>query len=325
VVALFGGGCNLFGHGSRLITAGRDRLRDRATLSGPARGGRNLGKGFDMATKSLETAFTRTVSLHELTNQFADDHVELSHNSLTDDLLSRAFGYWLGYPTFLEIITNGHENERCAAVNYLKVAHFAATRRIMEAAEIAGLDSGPLWVGHEVCQRALRHYRGPDISAVNDHWPHCLGDAINDLADNDVRAIRDCDALIGRLSARVDKKGVAAVLAGGESGEAAERLFGWPEILDAIKRPNDETGRMKQLNAKFGGPIVTRQGGEPLVERAELINWWNSLQNRVAESQRRRTDASATLADSHPYGKRGATVLPGIGGQIKTRRSNEKT
>jgi hypothetical protein len=47
---------------------------------------------------------------------------------------------------------------------------------------------------------------------------------------------------------------------------AIKRLFGWTEILDAIGRPDSDRDRVKALNQQFNGPMITRQGGDPVTD-----------------------------------------------------------
>lgn len=101
--------------------------------------------------------------------------------------------------------------------------------------------------------------------------------------------------------------------------QAVERLFGWPEILDAIKRPDSDVERVRRLNRETSGPIQTRQGGDPRVNKKELIAWWNRLEQAYDETCRKAEDTAATVANQHQFGKEG-TVVSDINGGVRQRR-----
>ena len=104
-------------------------------------------------------------------------------------------------------------------------------------------------------------------------------------------------------------------------------LTSWREILDFLELKNNEEHRKKvrMLNEDFGGPIVLPgQGSQPRAEESTLIDWWNGLEKRFNELEQRRTDARATTASQHKYGKEG-NVVPDIAGSVKTRRNDRKS
>jgi hypothetical protein len=103
-------------------------------------------------------------------------------------------------------------------------------------------------------------------------------------------------------------------------------LFGWAEVLSALKQPNDETWRerVRRLNELHGGPIlVTGQGGQPRVAEPRLIEWWNSLERRFEESVEQERDRKASVEAQHHYGRDG-TVVPEIDGAVKKRRTPKR-
>jgi hypothetical protein len=114
---------------------------------------------------------------------------------------------------------------------------------------------------------------------------------------------------------------------GGDTDQApVEYLMSWREILDALHLTNDEEhrGMVRRLNGEHAGPIIIpRQGSQPKVITAKLVEWWNGLEGRFRELQQRRTDREATAAEQFSYGKDG-TVAPGISGGVKKRRKDRK-
>jgi hypothetical protein len=101
-------------------------------------------------------------------------------------------------------------------------------------------------------------------------------------------------------------------------------LTSWREILAAVGMANNKTSRtaVKKLNRTYAGPIVTpKQGAQPKADKAKLLEWWNGLEQQFLDEQQRKSDAEATVAEQHPYGKDGI-VVPGISGRVKRRRGS---
>ena len=109
--------------------------------------------------------------------------------------------------------------------------------------------------------------------------------------------------------------------------EANEVLFGWSEILTAVKRPEErkERERIKRLNDDSDGPIhfPQGQGTQPEAAKADLIHWWNKRENAyrdsVDESARKDAELAANMQAEHNYGRAG-TVLPEISGSKRSRK-----
>jgi hypothetical protein len=98
--------------------------------------------------------------------------------------------------------------------------------------------------------------------------------------------------------------------------------LGWPEILTALGRKNDQSNRDKitRLSELTQGPIQHQgQGAQPIADKAKLLEWWASLADRLAELTARRKDRRASTQDQFNYGSDG-TVVPGIDGAIRKRR-----
>ena len=106
-------------------------------------------------------------------------------------------------------------------------------------------------------------------------------------------------------------------------------LHGWRAIDDALglsrSYPNmnyDERRRkLAYLNRRFDGPIKTvGKGSQPIVNRSDLIAWWNSLEDLAENQKARIRDKQATLQKRYPYSRAGH-IVPEIGGSVKRRKS----
>lgn len=78
--------------------------------------------------------------------------------------------------------------------------------------------------------------------------------------------------------------------------------------------------QVQALHARFPGPIkVGSQGSWPLVDRVQLLLWWNEIDRHYEEAVKIAEDRKATVQGKHPYGSSG-TVIPEIKGATKDRR-----
>jgi hypothetical protein len=101
----------------------------------------------------------------------------------------------------------------------------------------------------------------------------------------------------------------------------AKYLLSWPEILLALDLDNNDLNRdrVKRMNDLYRGPIILPdQGGQPKVNKAKLIEWWNGLEI-LWMTQANPEGAQASAANRHNFGKTGEAV-PEIGGGVKKRR-----
>jgi len=83
-------------------------------------------------------------------------------------------------------------------------------------------------------------------------------------------------------------------------------LISWREILIAlgVKNNKEDQAKVRNLNKNFAGPIITpKQGAQPKVDRAKLIEWWNGLEQKFRDSGQRRESTDATVAGQHRYPK----------------------
>ena len=110
--------------------------------------------------------------------------------------------------------------------------------------------------------------------------------------------------------------------------EPKSYLFGWPEIIGALKLKDDAEmrSRIRRLNdsSKHPGPIaITGQGGKPRVEKPKLITWWNSLEDSFVKIADRERDKAASVQDQHNHG-RDAVVVTNIEGSVQKRRRSKQ-
>ena len=103
-------------------------------------------------------------------------------------------------------------------------------------------------------------------------------------------------------------------------------LTSWREILLALgmKNNNEDREKVRNLNAQYNGPIVIpKQGAQPKVDKAKLIEWWNGLEAQWTVGYQRGRDARPTVEAQHPYG-RDDMAAPGISGGVKKRRKDRR-
>ena len=106
----------------------------------------------------------------------------------------------------------------------------------------------------------------------------------------------------------------------------AKYLTSWREILVALDKHNnkEEREKVRHLNTQYTGPIVIpKQGAQPKVNKAKLIEWWDDLEAQWAAGYSRSRDAKPTAEAQHNYGASGA-VVPEIGGGVKKRRRDRR-
>lgn len=115
-----------------------------------------------------------------------------------------AAGFWLHYPSMMGIL-RGCSSESPADELYtteqsLYIAHQAAGRCLMKAAEVNGIDSGPIWQAMSICRRLVAERLS--ISGPIDTWPDCF---CYSIIPSHERAIIDAgDAAFMRLVAKME-------------------------------------------------------------------------------------------------------------------------
>jgi hypothetical protein len=105
------------------------------------------------------------------------------------------------------------------------------------------------------------------------------------------------------------------------AGSPAVYLLSWREILGVVDLKNNEENRrrVRELTERYQGPIILpARGGQPKVNKAKLLEWWNGLEIRWKTGGEGR-NAEATTQDQYAYGKSGE-VVPEISGHVKKKR-----
>ena len=87
--------------------------------------------------------------------------------------------------------------------------------------------------------------------------------------------------------------------------------------------------KVRAAHKTIPGPIVMpKQGGQPKVVKAELLNWWEKLGDRYRELAAARdsvlADRSTTLENQYALGRgeHTETVITEIAGRVKRRRGS---
>jgi hypothetical protein len=113
----------------------------------------------------------------------------------------------------------------------------------------------------------------------------------------------------------------------GEDMRPRNYLVNWREIAIAVGMKDNQEDKAKIKAMSNNDPdspiIIPKQGAQPKVDKAKLLAWWNGLEKKYQESQRRERDQKATVAAQHPFGRDGI-VAPDIGGGIKRKRRATK-
>src|SRR5262249_54580645 len=120
--------------------------------------------------------------------------------------------------------------------------------------------------------------------------------------------------------------GMGPMVAASAATKPAPLLRGWAEILEALGRKNNKSTRrsVKRLNESYGGPIkCAGQGTRPLVNKNELLPWWNRLdqlhEEQQQEQKQERANIKTTVEEQHNYGRDGK-VVPNLAGHMKKKR-----
>jgi hypothetical protein len=100
-------------------------------------------------------------------------------------------------------------------------------------------------------------------------------------------------------------------------------LLTWGEIHEVLGRtPNDRSSRRQitELNERFEGPIQSQgTGRQPIVDRRELIEWWDRLLIGFEDKRHQEAGAPQKEEDGFNFGRKG-TAMPSVAGGVKLRR-----
>jgi hypothetical protein len=227
---------------------------------------------------------------------FEADVARWQKGSRTKDDLIAAFGYWIGYPMFLEAV--GHDwhtdTKRTAAYHALNFAHTMATRVLMEEAEKHGLDPHPLYECARVVQEIYadapeKYYAGP-----YDTWPECMGTARYSLPAGQQDALRAGEAVFIRLAVKagVDRTVKPSLpLAVGLSAAPGSKQVPWADDAEDYL-PNSEAIKLSEKMdlpklskiLKPDGPIrYMKRGQRCKVNIADFRVYLRQMGTRVSD------------------------------------------
>ena len=85
-------------------------------------------------------------------------------------------------------------------------------------------------------------------------------------------------------------------------------LTSWRAILVALgmKSNAEDRERVRHLNATYEGPIlIPKQGAQPKVDKAKLVEWWNGLEAQWTTGRQPGRDAQPTIEAQYSYGRDG--------------------
>ncbi len=125
--------------------------------------------------------------------------------------LAAVFGYWIGYPSFLEWIGFGRDwgahQDTVLAYYALNHVHGEATRVLMKEATRRGMDPHALYECSRVVQEI--YLAAPELcvrrtGAIHDGWPECMGAARYSLPAGQREALRAGEAVFIRLAMVMD-------------------------------------------------------------------------------------------------------------------------
>jgi hypothetical protein len=109
-----------------------------------------------------------------------------------------------------------------------------------------------------------------------------------------------------------------------EAPSPATLLTSWGEILGALGLKKQDREKVSRLNKTRGGPIKPgKRGQQPIVDRLQLLEWWNRLTIEYEVGENRNRDTGPTTAASYEHGRDGVAI-PDIGGGERKRRADRK-
>lgn len=125
------------------------------------------------------------------------------------EILKAALGYWYCYPIWLEAIGWGYLSEQECAAGYLALnsVHEMATKVVMAAVDLAGLDSGSIHESATICVRYFRHHpdrllRSDGFISARGFWPDCLPWRDDEIDANERTSIRQSVATLQQAELR---------------------------------------------------------------------------------------------------------------------------
>src|ERR1051325_1705387 len=142
----------------------------------------------------------------ELSKSLSKTFVELRDRPRKRESLAAACGLLLGYPMFRHAIGDEWDQNGIRRKGYyeLEAAHTAAITVLVTECERINLDGGPLVEYGRICRELFEENSTGICLGHLDTWPQCLGSARNSLPPKYQDAIRDGEAMLHRLHARLN-------------------------------------------------------------------------------------------------------------------------
>jgi hypothetical protein len=176
------------------------------------------------------------------------------------------------------------------------------------------------WTVAEVSKLLQLYHEGDGTGSLADAWFRLLADGLPKLTPPQLPA----EARPGREQAPAPAVDVSRRRQT-EPPSPKQLLIGWREIVAAVGRTSKDRETIRRLNERRAGPIGhAGQGTKPMVDRAKLIAWWNSLDVMQQELANQQQGCRLSAESQHDYGRDG-TVAPEVGGGVKKRRRDKKT
>ena len=197
----------------------------------------------------------------KLQKGFRQDAEELKTRPLPPELQPAAYGYWTGYPFFLEVMDAGLEDHDqpippayFSARDALKYAHYQAAQALVGLAEQVHLDGGSIWTASRIFKDMFPETERVIPGVGGSLWPEGWGKRIDTLPADTRAVIRLGYETLVRLSERL---GIS--VGSTKSGTAS----------------NSPSGQLKSQQSKRGPkkkPFTKRRAdfAKPRAEKGEL-------------------------------------------------------
>lgn len=241
---------------------------------------------FSADVEQIKRTFSRC------TEWFKDERSLFKDTAVSKDKLTRAFGWWAGYPLLKEMVIDSRSPQTLTPVlesqlhglrYLLNQTHTAATEVLMRAAEAVGIDSSTIWKSGVYCRDLLtsdskKYYQ---VFGTDCTWPDCLGESLYELPVDIRTAIQDGHAQVLRLDIKADD----------ETMERLQKAVGQPNGDDGARVPitvnqvhsilNDAktastagVGAIQKWASKWGTPIAIAQGKSPASYDYAIVGPW---------------------------------------------------
>jgi len=152
---------------------------------------------------------------------FEADEKRLQSGKADEETLVMAYGYFVRFPELRDKIGYDRDGDvTCYKARFaLEQVHKAAQAVLIREAERVGLDGGPLDEYGRICREIISGGPAKFRAASELSWPDCLGADRASLPLHYQTAIRDGEAVLRRLEARLDlaEQGIVPALWSGDT------------------------------------------------------------------------------------------------------------